>query len=240
MIARDEAPRIVRALASVRPHVDEMSCSTPARPTPPSRSRAPRAPRVARFAWCDDFAAARNAALALADADWNLSSTPTNGSRPGSRRCWPCGIPAGIRRAAARRQPASTGTGGVAAGPLSWLPRVLPRGVRYAGPHPRAARACRLPVRRLARRSATTATCAEALRARRPQPPPARDGARRGARRRLPAYQLGKDHDVYGRWAEAAHRLHASRAPASWPPRVRTTDSPAAAGLVGVRAGLAP
>ena len=27
---------------------------------------------VHEFAWCDDFAAARNAALAHSDADWNL------------------------------------------------------------------------------------------------------------------------------------------------------------------------
>ncbi len=71
-IARDEAPRIGRLLASVAPWVDDMLVlDTGSRDDTPAIAAAAGA-RVARFAWCDDFAAARNAALDLAAADWHL------------------------------------------------------------------------------------------------------------------------------------------------------------------------
>src|SRR4051794_7642346 len=72
MIARDEARCIERCLASVRAHVDEMLVlDTGSTDGTPELARCAGA-RVASFAWCDDFAAARNAALVLADADWSL------------------------------------------------------------------------------------------------------------------------------------------------------------------------
>src|SRR6185369_8334423 len=72
MIARDEARCIERCLDSVRAHVDEMLVlDTGSSDGTPEIARRAGA-RVASFAWCDDFAAARNAALALADADWSL------------------------------------------------------------------------------------------------------------------------------------------------------------------------
>src|SRR5262245_31354097 len=72
MIARDEARCIERCLASVRAHVDEMVLlDTGSSDGTPEIARAAGA-RVGSFAWCDDFAAARNAALELADADWSL------------------------------------------------------------------------------------------------------------------------------------------------------------------------
>src|SRR5262245_29523398 len=72
MIARNEARCIERCLLSVRPHVDRMWV--------PDTGSDDDTPRIARragaqvesFAWCDDFAAARNAALQLGDADWSL------------------------------------------------------------------------------------------------------------------------------------------------------------------------
>ena len=67
MIAKDEARAIARALASARPHVDKLivldTGSTDATRQIASDARA----EVHSFAWCDDFAAARNAALALSD-----------------------------------------------------------------------------------------------------------------------------------------------------------------------------
>src|SRR6202000_2094035 len=72
MIARNEAARIVRALASVANSVDELVVlGTGSTDATVALARSAGA-RVAHFDWCDDFAAARNAALALADADWNV------------------------------------------------------------------------------------------------------------------------------------------------------------------------
>lgn len=72
VIARDEGPRIERLLRSVAPHVDEMLVlDTGSQDDTPQRAAACGA-RVAHFPWCDDFSAARNAALQLAGADWHL------------------------------------------------------------------------------------------------------------------------------------------------------------------------
>ncbi len=72
VIARDEAPRIQRLLHSVAPWVDTMwVLDTGSTDDTPALAAACGA-QVAHFSWCDDFAAARNAALALAAADWHL------------------------------------------------------------------------------------------------------------------------------------------------------------------------
>ena len=72
MIARNESARIVRALASVASCVDELVVlDTGSTDATVSLARSAGA-RVGHFDWCDDFAAARNAALKLADADWNI------------------------------------------------------------------------------------------------------------------------------------------------------------------------
>jgi len=67
MIVRDEARSLARCLVSACPWVDEMivldTGSVDATPEIARRIGA----RVERFDWCDDFAAARNAALALTD-----------------------------------------------------------------------------------------------------------------------------------------------------------------------------
>lgn len=63
---------MARLLDSVRPWVDAMLVlDTGSRDATPEIAVAQGA-RVAHFAWCDDFAAARNHALELAAADWHL------------------------------------------------------------------------------------------------------------------------------------------------------------------------
>jgi glycosyltransferase involved in cell wall biosynthesis len=85
MIVRNEAPRIVRALASVSHCVDEMVVlDTGSTDATVALARSAGA-RVGHFDWCDDFAAARNAALNRAA-----------GAAPHRTR---------FRRHAARRQP---------------------------------------------------------------------------------------------------------------------------------------
>lgn len=72
VIARDEAAHIGRLLDSVRPWVDQMLVlDTGSRDATPALAAAAGA-RVEHFSWCDDFSAARNAALDRAAADWHL------------------------------------------------------------------------------------------------------------------------------------------------------------------------
>ncbi|MEJ6008277.1 glycosyltransferase [Paucibacter sp. AS339] len=72
VIARDEAAHIERLLRSVEPWVDEMLVlDTGSVDATPAIAQACGA-RLEHFSWCDDFSAARNAALAAAAADWHL------------------------------------------------------------------------------------------------------------------------------------------------------------------------
>ncbi len=131
MIARNEARCIARCLDSARPWVDEMivldTGSTDETPALAARCGA----RVHHAAWPDDFAAARNAALALTDADWRLVLDADEWIASG-----------------ASLLPALRGEGECFIGQLcvtslldgtagdeapSWLPRLLPRGVGYVG-----------------------------------------------------------------------------------------------------------
>ncbi|RZI55291.1 MAG: glycosyltransferase [Rubrivivax sp.] len=130
VIARNEAATITRLLTSVRPFVDEMLVMD----TGSSDGTVPLAvaagARVTHFAWIDDFAAARNAALQAAGADWHLVLDADE---------WLIGEGGGAALAALRTtSPNFVGTialqdhydGGTAQSRLS---RVLPGPVRYAG-----------------------------------------------------------------------------------------------------------
>ena len=133
MIARDEARAIARALESARPYVDRMIVlDTGSTDATREIARAAGA-EVHEFAWCDDFAAARNAALAHSDADWNLildadewldSGTDALGTdvlAPGAG-----GFLGAVRvRSLIDDQPGAASQ--------AWIARVLPRGVNYEG-----------------------------------------------------------------------------------------------------------
>ncbi len=72
VIARDEERFLEGCLASARPYVDEMvvvDTGSSDGTVPLARSLGAQ---VDHFAWCDDFAAARNHALQLARGDWIL------------------------------------------------------------------------------------------------------------------------------------------------------------------------
>jgi glycosyltransferase involved in cell wall biosynthesis len=134
MIARDEARAIARALESARPHVDRMIVlDTGSQDDTREIARACGA-QVHDFVWCDDFAAARNAALAHSDADWNLILDADEWIEDGAEALGLETLPAGgggflgeVRIANEMDQPGAEGTG------QSWLARVLPRGVVYEG-----------------------------------------------------------------------------------------------------------
>lgn len=217
MIVRDEARCIQRCLASARAWVDEMVVlDTGSRDATPALAAAAGA-RVVRGEWRDDFAWARNQALALTEAPWRLVLDADE---------W---IGAGAESLAAlRAQPAQTiglvrvvsavdAAGAVHAAP-SWLPRLLPRGVVYEG------RIHEQPVGALPRRRLDLVVGHDGYLA-------AQRDAKQGRNERLlrralqehPGdayyhYQLAKDLEVRGRFADAlphyeeAHRAGDARA----------------------------
>jgi hypothetical protein len=211
MIARNEAPRIVRALASLRAHVDELVVlDTGSTDATVSLARAAGA-RVGRFTWIDDFSAARNAALALADADWNVVVDADEWLESGSEALLALRHTPPDFVGALRVDSRFDDSQGVGTAP-SWLSRVLPRGVRYAGRiHEQPVHALR--VRRLEAVLGHDGYRHQALQA--------KAGRNRAlleaALRQAPAdaylhYQLGKDHDAYERYADAATCFARSRA----------------------------
>jgi len=72
VIARDEETRIGRLLASVAPWVDAMLVLDTGSQDDTVAVARRHGARVEHCTWCDDFAAARNASLDLAAADWHL------------------------------------------------------------------------------------------------------------------------------------------------------------------------
>ena len=203
LIARNEAAAIARCLASARPWVDEMLVlDTGSTDETVALARAAGA-RVEHTAWVDDFAAARNHALALADADWHVVLDADEWLTHGGDAI------AALRHTApafvgAIRIDSDFGASGDNACAPSWLSRVLPGRVRYAGrihEHPvHAFETRRLPVHAghdgyrpqalAAKRGRNAALLERALR----EAPD--DG--------YLYYQLGKDHAVYERFDAAA------------------------------------
>lgn len=205
VIARDEAPRIRRLLDSVRPWVDEMlvldTGSTDGTPAQAAASGA----RVRPFAWCDDFSAARNAALDAADADWHLVLDADEWLIEGGAALHALrGAEPGFVGTVALENHFDAAEGSPAGVSRLRLSRLLPRGVRYGGRvHEQPVH--QLPVQALPLVVGHDGYCAERL------------AFKRGRNRSLLLadlehapedayllYQLGKDHGVYGDHAQAA------------------------------------
>lgn len=72
VIARNEAARIERLLRSVAPWVDRMLVLDTGSTDATAALAEGCGARVEHFSWIDDFSAARNRALELANADWHL------------------------------------------------------------------------------------------------------------------------------------------------------------------------
>ena len=126
MIARDEAHQIARALDSAAPFVDLMIVLDTGSVDATREIARARGAVVQAFAWCDDFAAARNASLDLSPAAWNLVLDADEWIESGGEAL------AALESDAmgwVRRDNQLEG-GAVA---QTWIPRVLPRGVRYEG-----------------------------------------------------------------------------------------------------------
>jgi tetratricopeptide (TPR) repeat protein len=201
VIARDEAPRIRRLLDSVAPWVDCMLVlDTGSTDDTVALARAAGA-QVAHFSWCDDFAAARNAALALAAADWHLVLDADE---------W---LIAGGESLHALRQLPTDFVGAVqlidqdtaGAGTVSdWLSRVLPGALRYAGRvHEQPQHA--LAVRRLPVQIGHDGYAPQRLAAKRGRNRPLLLADIAAAPRDAYLwYQLGKDHATYDEHESAA------------------------------------
>ena len=137
LIVRDEARCIVRCLDSVRPFVDRIVVlDTGSTDDTPALAKACGA-TVHHMAWPDDFSIARNHALDLADADWNLILDADEWIDSGGDglRAW-CGGPPRLGTVCVHSGYDPAGAV-VADGPQaanrSWITRLLPRGVRYRG-----------------------------------------------------------------------------------------------------------
>lgn len=134
MIVRDEARCIARCLRSVRPWVDEMVVvDTGSRDDTAALARAEGAD-VHVFQWRDDFSLARNAALALSTADWHLvlDADETLASGGEALQALRQQAPDFLGRIEIRSDYATSGRQARQSA-SSWLPRLLPRGVRYQG-----------------------------------------------------------------------------------------------------------
>jgi glycosyltransferase involved in cell wall biosynthesis len=197
VIARDEGSRMGRLLSSVRPWVDDMLVlDTGSRDDTVQVARAHGA-RVEFFSWCDDFAAARNHALSLSQADWHLVLDADEwlidgGEALQALRSTPPDFVGALKL---RDQFDVSATQSAEA--IAWLSRVLPGPVRYAGRvHEQPVHS--LPVKRLPLVIGHDGYVSERL------------AAKRGRNRRLleqalaevPGdaylwYQLGKDCAVY-------------------------------------------
>ncbi|KRC81140.1 glycosyltransferase [Sphingomonas sp. Root241] len=134
VIARNEARCIARCLTSARPHVDAMIVVDTGSTDDTVAIAEACGAMVHRFGWCDDFSAARNAALAYSDADWNLILDADDwlegdAGALGPQTLPPAPAPARfvgcvrIVNQASADQPVTR----------KFIPRILPRGVRYEG-----------------------------------------------------------------------------------------------------------
>jgi len=210
MIVRNEERCIERCLNSVRDWVDQMIVlDTGSTDRTIELARACGA-EVHERRWTDDFAAARNAALALSQCDYNLIVDADEWLESGAERLIE------VRNSTQPKVFAITirseiGVSAFSFDSMAQLPRILPRGVRYRGrvheqPHHR------LPVQKLDLLFGHDGYLREQL------------AEKRGRNRELllqqlaeepdnpyTIYQLGKDDDVYGDPAAALERYRKSR-----------------------------
>jgi glycosyltransferase involved in cell wall biosynthesis len=135
MIARDEAAAIGRALESARPYVERMIVLDTGSTDSTREIAAGLGAEVAQFAWRDDFAAARNAALARSDAAWNLVLDADEWIEAGAEAALaPAVLPAaGGDFLGVVRVDSAMDEDGAAGRAQGWIARILPRGTRYAG-----------------------------------------------------------------------------------------------------------
>ena len=137
LIVRDEARCIVRCLESVRPWVDRMVVVDTGSTDDTAALAARCGAEVHHLEWPDDFSAARNHALDLADSDWNLIIDADEWIASGGEKLRPwCEGPPRLGKLYVESAFDSSEAEAAGAPPPSsriWQTRLLPSGVRYEG-----------------------------------------------------------------------------------------------------------
>lgn len=132
MIARNEARSIARCLESVKPYVDEMIVLDTGSTDKTISIARKLGATVERFAWSDDFSVARNKALDYSDADWNLILDADEWIEGDTEQLSPRVLGqapfVGVVPVESKFD-----LQGVEESSVSWISRILPRGVRYRG-----------------------------------------------------------------------------------------------------------
>jgi len=133
MIVKNESAHIGRCLESVCPWVDHMLVVDTGSSDDTVEIAKRCGAEVQRFEWCDDFSAARNAALdAVAEYDWVLVLDADEWVIEGGEKLRQFTHRAPALGTAAIHSDFRQRSGEVQVG-VSHLPRLLPRGVRYLG-----------------------------------------------------------------------------------------------------------
>ncbi|MDE2201222.1 MAG: glycosyltransferase [Burkholderiaceae bacterium] len=130
VIARNEAASIERCLLSAKPFVSRMVVLDTGSADDTVAIAEACGARVSHFAWTDDFSAARNAALAAANADWNLVLDADEWLESGGEHLRMLGsTPPSLGVVCVKNDTDA----GESSHLIAWIPRLLPRGVRYVG-----------------------------------------------------------------------------------------------------------
>jgi hypothetical protein len=137
LIARNEARSITRCLESVRPWVDHIILLDTGSTDDTAELAKRCGAEVHHLDWPDDFSVARNHALDLADADWNLVIDADEWITSGGEalRAW-CDGPPRLGALCIHNlfdMPPGSATAPSLPSSRSWIARLLPRGVRYQG-----------------------------------------------------------------------------------------------------------
>lgn len=138
MIVKDEERSLKRCLTCARPLVDQMLVLDTGSTDKTKEIARGLGALVWDYTWCNDFSAARNAALERSEADWNLVLDADEYLLPCSREELERQIRAGEKEygkswAGSMLRLDSFIEDGRQEISYSWLPRLLPRGTRYAG-----------------------------------------------------------------------------------------------------------
>ncbi len=135
VIARNEAASIARCLLSAKPFVDRMVVLDTGSTDDTAAIAESCGAVVRHMTWANDFSAARNTALQVADADWNLILDADEWLESGGeylRTLGGANLSLGVVCVKNDTGDSSDATES-ASQLIAWIPRVLPRGVHYTG-----------------------------------------------------------------------------------------------------------
>jgi glycosyltransferase involved in cell wall biosynthesis len=206
MIVRNEAHCIGRCLESVRPYVDQMIVVDTGSTDATVQIAQEMGAAVHHVVWGDDFSAARNAALDLSAADWNLVLDADEWMAQGADSVDLDQLLAGHAFVGVLPVTSEFDLQGRPGASTSWIPRLLPRGVRYRG------RVHEQPLSDLPRRTLPLAISHDGYRQQ-------GLGAKKGRNEALLLraldeapfdpyllYQLGKNYEIYEDFGNAVER----------------------------------